>query len=64
MRSVEAGRFAIRVLLDYLGDWKDPIEFAKDLGITTYEAKFLLEDLCKKGLVVKDGNKYLRRWGM
>ena len=52
------------VVLDYLRDWKDHIELARDLQIPPYKAQAILKELYKKGLVFKDGHKYIRRWGM
>ena len=62
MRSVEAGYVALHVL-EYLREWKDAEELAGDLQITVNEAKALLKDLYKKGLVWRDGHKYIRRAG-
>jgi len=62
MRSPQAGFTALQVL-EYLSDWKDPHELARDLQITVDEARTLLKELHRKGFVFKDGHKYIRRWG-
>ena len=62
MRSIQAGLTAVRAL-DYLRDWKDAVELSRDMQISVSEAKALLRDLYKKGLVWRDGNKYIRRAG-
>lgn len=62
MRSISAGLTALRVL-EYLDDWKDAWDLARDLQITVEDAKAILRDLCKKGLVFRDGHKYIRRVG-
>lgn len=63
MRSAQAGLTALRVL-EYLDDWKDAWDLARDLQIPVEEARAILRDLCKKGLVFRDGHKYMRRWGV
>jgi len=62
MRSHQAGFLAVRAL-DYLRDWKDAVELSRDMQIPLSEAKALLKDLYKKGLVWRDGHKYIRRGG-
>jgi len=44
-------------------DWTSPAELARELGISLMDARALLKDLSRHGLVFRDGPLYIAREG-
>ena len=53
----------IRALELLREDWKSPSQLARELGIDILDAKALLKDLSRRGLVFRDGPLYIAREG-
>lgn len=50
-------------LLEHLDDWKSPLELARELNVPLGDVQAALDGLLRRGLVFKDGFKYIRREG-
>jgi len=53
----------IRALELLREDWTSPAELARELHISVLDAKALLKDMSRRGLVFRDGPLYIAREG-
>ncbi len=54
--------YGVRIL-EKLTDWKSAREVAEELGLPEPEVKATLEALTRRGLVFRDGFRYIRQGG-
>ena len=54
----------IRALELLREDWRSPSQLARELGIDFLDAKAILHDLHRRGLVFRDGPLYIAREGV